>query len=211
MTQQAELKTALKTALKTELSRSDLWSLEQYSTERPDFRKKVMAYKKNRQVTVGGSARFCFEDLLTIRYQIQEILRVEKVFEAEGIEEEIESYNPLIPDGKNLKATFMLEYGDIDERKIMLQKLIGVEKQVWLQVNDLAKIVPICDEDLERETEEKTSSVHFMRFEFSDQAIAALRDGGSLTLGIDSEFLTPNVVQLDDAVKTALVADFATV
>ena len=134
-----------------------------------------------------------------------------RVFVSKGIEEEIESYNPLIPDGKNLKATFMLEYGDIDERKIMLQKLIGVEKQVWLQVNDLAKIVPICDEDLERETEEKTSSVHFMRFEFSDQAIAALRDGGSLTLGIDSEFLTPNVVQLDDAVKTALVADFATV
>ena len=196
---------------KTELTRDDLWSLEQYSTERPEFRKKVMAYKKNRQVIVGDSARFCFEDLLTIRYQIQEILRVEKVFEAADIQEEIDSYNPLIPDGKNLKATFMLEYGDIDERKVMLQKLKGVERQVWMQVNDLAKIVPISDEDLEREHEEKTSSVHFMRFEFSDEAIAALRDGGSLTLGIDSEFLTPNVVQLEDAVKAALVADFASV
>ena len=196
---------------KTELTRDDLWSLEQYSTERAEFRKKVMAYKKNRQIIVGDSARFCFEDLTTIKYQIQEILRVEKIFEAADIEEEIESYNPLIPDGKNLKATFMLEYGDIDERKVMLQKLKGVERQVWMQVNDLPKIVPISDEDLERENEEKTSSVHFMRFEFSDEAIAALRNGGSLTLGIDSEFLQPNVVQIDDPIKATLAADFATV
>jgi hypothetical protein len=196
---------------KTELTRDDLWSLEQYSTERAEFRKKVMAYKKNRQIIVGDSARFCFEDLTTIKYQIQEILRVEKIFEAADIEEEIESYNPLIPDGKNLKATFMLEYGDIDERKVMLQKLKGIERQVWMQVNDLPKIVPISDEDLERENEEKTSSVHFMRFEFSDEAIAALRNGGSLTLGIDSEFLQPNVVQIEDPIKATLAADFATV
>lgn len=196
---------------KTELTRNDLWSLEQYSTERAEFRKKVMAYKKNRQIIVGDSARFCFEDLTTIKYQIQEILRVEKIFEAADIEEEIESYNPLIPDGKNLKATFMLEYGDIDERKVMLQKLKGVERQVWMQVNDLPKIVPISDEDLERENEEKTSSVHFMRFEFSDEAIAALRNGGSLTLGIDSELLQPNVVQIEDPIKATLAADFATV
>jgi hypothetical protein len=133
---------------KTSLTRDDLWSLEQYSTERAEFRKKVMAYKKNREITVADSARFCFEDLTTIRYQIQEILRVEKIFEAADIEEEIESYNPLIPDGKNLKATFMLEYGDIEERKVMLQKLKGVERQVWMQVDDLPKIVPISDEDL---------------------------------------------------------------
>jgi len=196
---------------KTELTRDDLWSLEQYSAERAEFRKKVMAYKKNRQIIVGDSARFCFEDLTTIKYQIQEILRVEKIFEAADIEEEIESYNPLIPDGKNLKATFMLEYGDIDERKVMLQKLKGVERQVWMQVNDLPKIVPISDEDLERENEEKTSSVHFMRFEFSDEDIAALRNGGSLTLGIDSEFLQPNVVQIEDPIKATLAADFATV
>ena len=196
---------------KTELTRNDLWSLEQYSTERAEFRKKVMAYKKNRQIIVGDSARFCFEDLTTIKYQIQEILRVEKIFEAADIEEEIESYNPLIPDGKNLKATFMLEYGDIDERKVMLQKLKGVERQVWMQVNDLPKIVPISDEDLERENEEKTSSVHFMRFEFSDEAIAALRNGGSLTLGIDSELLQPNVVQIEDPIKATLAADFARV
>jgi len=196
---------------KTELTRDDLWSLEQYSAERAEFRKKVMAYKKNRQIIVGDSARFCFEDLTTIKYQIQEILRVEKIFEAADIDEEIESYNPLIPDGKNLKATFMLEYGDIDERKVMLQKLKGVERQVWMQVNDLPKIVPISDEDLERENEEKTSSVHFMRFEFSDEDIAALRNGGSLTLGIDSEFLQPNVVQIEDPIKATLAADFATV
>jgi len=196
---------------KTSLTRDDLWSLEHYSTERAEFRKKVMAYKKNREITVADSARFCFEDLTTIRYQIQEILRVEKIFEAADIEEEIESYNPLIPDGKNLKATFMLEYGDIEERKVMLQKLKGVERQVWMQVDDLPKIVPISDEDLERENEEKTSSVHFMRFEFSDEAIAALRAGGNLQLGIDSEFLQPNVVQVNDAVKAALAADFATV
>ncbi len=193
----------------TYLTRNDLWSLEQYSIERPQFRKQVMAYKKNRQVTIADSARFCFEDLTTIRYQIQEILRVEKIFESAEIQEELDAYNPLIPDGKNLKATFMLEYSDIDERKIMLQKLIGVERQVWVQVNDLPKIVPICDEDLERETAEKTSSVHFMRFEFSDEAIQALRDGGLLKLGIDNDLLQPNIITIDDPVKSTLIKDFA--
>ena len=193
----------------TYLTRNDLWSLEQYSIERPEFRKQVMAYKKNRQVTIADSARFCFEDLTTIRYQIQEILRVEKIFESAEIQEELDAYNPLIPDGKNLKATFMLEYSDIDERKIMLQKLIGVERQVWVQVNDLPKIVPICDEDLERETAEKTSSVHFMRFEFSDEAIQALRDGGLLKLGIDNDLLQPNIITIDDPVKSTLIKDFA--
>ena len=193
----------------TYLTRNDLWSLEQYSIERPQFRKQVMAYKKNRQVTIADSARFCFEDLTTIRYQIQEILRVEKIFESAEIQEELDAYNPLIPDGKNLKATFMLEYSDIDERKIKLQKLIGVERQVWVQVNDLPKIVPICDEDLERETAEKTSSVHFMRFEFSDEAIQALRDGGLLKLGIDNDLLQPNIITIDDPVKSTLIKDFA--
>lgn len=193
----------------TNLTRDDLWSLEQYSEKRPDFRQQVMAYKKDRQVTIADSARFCFEDLTTIRYQIQEILRVEKIFEGAEIQEELDSYNPLIPDGKNLKATFMLEYSDIDERKIMLQKLKGVERQVWMQVDNLEKIVPICDEDLERETEEKTSSVHFMRFEFSDQAIQALQNGGSLTLGIDNELLQPNVISICDPVKSTLLKDFA--
>jgi hypothetical protein len=193
----------------TNLTRDDLWSLEQYSTERPDFRQQVMAYKKDRQVTIADSARFCFEDLTTIRYQIQEILRVEKIFESAEIQEELDSYNPLIPDGKNLKATFMLEYSDIDERKIMLQKLKGVERQVWMQVDDLPKIVPICDEDLERETEEKTSSVHFMRFEFSDLAIQALRDGGILTLGIDNDLLQPNMIVIEDPVTSTLIKDFA--
>ena len=193
----------------TNLTRDDLWSLEQCSEKRPDFRQQVMACKKNRQVIIADSERFCFEDLTTIRYQIQEILRVEKIFESAEIQEELDSYNPLIPDGKNLKATFMLEYSDIDERKIMLQKLKGVERQVWMQVDNLEKIVPICDEDLERETEEKTSSVHFMRFEFSDQAIHALQNGGSLTLGIDNELLQPNVISISDPVKSTLLKDFA--
>ena len=174
------------------LKRDDLWSLEQYSTQRLQFRRDVMAHKKPRYVMIGEHARLCFEDEKTVRYQIQEMLRIERIFEAADIQEELDTYNPLIPSGQNLKATFMLEYDDIDERKVMLQNLKGVEKKMWIQVGDHPRIVPICDEDLERENDEKTSSVHFMRFEFSSADISALRAGEPLNMGIDSEFISPN-------------------
>jgi hypothetical protein len=168
-----------------------------------------MAHKKNREVCIGENARLCFEDEITIRYQIQEMLRVERIFEAEGIQEELDSYNPLLPEGQNLKATFMLEYDDIDERKIMLQNLKGVERQIWAQVGDRPRIVPIADEDMERENEEKTSSVHFLRYEFSADDIAALRAGEALIMGIDNPHIQPNTVQIDDPVRRTLIADFS--
>ena len=191
------------------LTRADLWSLEQYAEQRPAFRTQVMAHKKNREVCIGENARLCFEDEITIRYQIQEMLRVERIFEAEGIQEELDSYNPLLPEGQNLKATFMLEYDDIDERKIMLQNLKGIERQIWAQVGDRPRIVPIADEDMERENDEKTSSVHFLRYEFSADDIAALRAGEPLTMGIDNPHIQPNRVQIDDPVRSTLIADFS--
>jgi len=192
-----------------DLKRDDLWSLEQYSTQRLQFRRDVMAHKNQRYVVIGEHARLCFEDETTIRYQIQEMLRIERIFEAAYIQEELDTYNPLIPNGQNLKATFMLEYDDIDERKIMLHNLKGVEKKMWIQVGDHPRIVPISDEDLERENEEKTSSVHFMRFEFSSADIAALRAGEPLNMGIDSEFICPNKVRVEDPTRANLMADFA--
>jgi len=192
-----------------DLKRDDLWSLEQYSTQRQQFRRDVMAHKKQRYVVIGEHARLCFEDETTIRYQIQEMLRIERIFESTDIQEELDTYNPLIPSGKNLKATFMLEYDDIDERKVMLHNLKGVEKKMWIQVGDHPRIVPISDEDLERENEDKTSSVHFMRFEFSSADIAALHTGESLNMGIDSEFIRPNEVRVEDPTRANLIADFA--
>ena len=191
------------------LTRADLWSLEQYAEQRPAFRAQVMAHKKIREVCIGANARLCFEDEITIRYQIQEMLRVERIFEAEGIQEELDSYNPLLPEGQNLKATFMLEYDDIDERKVMLQNLKGVERQIWAQVGERPRIVPIADEDMERENEDKTSSVHFLRYEFSADDIAALRAGELLTMGIDNPHIQPNRVQIDEPVRSALIADFS--
>ena len=191
------------------LTRSDLWSLEQYSEQRDNFRAEVLAHKKNRQLALGDNARIYFEDALTIRYQIQEMLRVERIFDAEGIQEELDSYNPLLPEGQNLKATFMLEYDDIDERKIMLQNLKGIERQIWAQVGERPRIVPIADEDMERENDEKTSSVHFLRYEFSADDIAALRAGEPLTMGIDNPHIQPNRVQIDEPVRSALIADFS--
>ena len=159
------------------LSRSDLWSLEEYAEERPAFRARVLAHKKNRQLPLGENARLYFEDALTIKYQIQEMLRIERVFEPAGIEEELEAYNPLIPDGHNWKATFMLEFADPDVRAQRLAELVGIEDKVWLQVEGCDRIYPICDEDLERATEDKTSSVHFMRFELTPSMIAAMGAG----------------------------------
>ena len=158
----------------TQLTRDDLWSLEEYAAKRSDFRAEVMAHKKNRQLALGEHARLYFEDATTVRYQIQEMLRIERVFEAEGIEEELSAYNPLIPDGHNWKATFMIEIPDPVQRAVRLGEMIGIEDQVWLQVGDLDRIVPIADEDLDRTTADKTASVHFLRFEVTPEQINAL-------------------------------------
>ena len=190
------------------LSRADLWSLEEYAEQRPGFRQQVMAHKKNRQLALGEHARLYFEDALTIKYQIQEMLRIEKVFEAAGINEELEAYNPLIPDGHNWKATFMVEYGDVDERRRMLAKLVGIEKKVWLQVEGCDKVFPIANEDLDRETGDKTSAVHFLRFELTPQMIAAAKGGAALHAGIDHAHYREAVV-VPEAVRASLVTDLA--
>ena len=189
------------------LTRSDLWSLEEYAVRRQEFRAQIMVHKRDRQLALGDNARLYFEDQLTIRYQIQEMLRIEKVFEAAGIEEELEAYNPLIPDGQNWKATFMIEFGDPAERAVRLGEMIGIEDCVWLQVGDLPKITPIADEDLERSTEDKTSSVHFVRFELSAEQIAALQAGAPLTAGIDHPAYPIEAFVVADHIRQSLTGD----
>jgi len=171
----------------TPLTRSDLMSLEQYSEQRGDFRSKVIAHKKNRRVGIGSHLYLYFEDRLTIQYQVQEMLRIEKIFESAGIEEELEAYNPLIPDGHNLKATAMLEYQDVDERKAQLALLKGIEDLIWIQVDGFDPVYAIANEDLERSNDQKTSAVHFMRFEFQPEMIAALQGGATLRMGTNHE------------------------
>jgi hypothetical protein len=190
----------------THLTASDLMPLEQYARQRAEFRQKVLAHKKNRQVALGPNATLYFEDGLTIQYQVQEMLRVERIFEAEGIEDELSAYNPLIPDGRNWKATFMLEYPEVEQRKRELARLIGVEDKVWAQVSGHDKVYAIADEDLERETEEKTSSVHFMRFELGALMIKALKGGATLAMGVDHDNLRVTVT-VPDAVRASLVND----
>jgi len=192
----------------THLTASDLMSLEQYARERAQFRARVLAHKKNRQVALGPNATLYFEDGLTIQYQVQEMLRIEKIFEAEGIEDELSAYNPLIPDGSNWKATFMLEYPDIDVRKRELARLIGVEDKVWVQAEGHDKVYAIADEDMERDTEEKTSSVHFMRFELAPEMVSALKGGTALHMGVDHDNLQVDVT-VPDAVRGSLVNDLA--
>lgn len=191
----------------TKLSRADLWSLEEYAERRPTFRAEIMQHKKNRQLPLGEHARLYFEDELTIRYQIQEMLRIEKVFEAGGIEEELEAYNPLIPDGNNWKATFMLEYDDPEERAQQLAKMIGIEDKVWLQVEGCDKVFAIADEDLERDNGEKTSSVHFLRFQLGGSMIAAMQSGAALSAGIDHPAYTVPSTILTKAIQSSLAAD----
>jgi len=189
------------------LQASDLLSLEEYHRQRPEFRSRIMAHKKLRQVAIGPNATLYFEDRLTIQYQVQEMLRIERIFEADGIADELNAYNPLIPDGTNLKATFMLEYPDAAERKTELARLIGVETKVWMAVAGCARVYAIADEDLERATEEKTSSVHFLRFEFDPEMLSALKGGAALSAGIDHDNYRYSVEPLDADVRAALVAD----
>jgi hypothetical protein len=191
------------------LTRSDLYSLEQYAEARPQFRSEVMAHKKHRRVPLGDIAALYFEDRLTMQYQIQEMLRAERIFEAEGIQEELDAYNPLIPDGSNLKATFMIEVADEDERRVVLGKLRGIEDEVWLRVDGFDPVFGIADEDMERENADKTSSVHFMRFEFTAPMIAAARAGASLGAGISHGAYTQQLEPLPENIRAALVGDFA--
>ena len=190
-----------------QLSRSDLWSLEEYAEERPAFRERVMQHKKTRQLPLGDNARLYFEDALTIRYQIQEMLRIEKVFEADGIVEELEAYNPLIPDGHNWKATFMIEFADPEERAVRLGEMIGIEDKVWLQVDGCDRVYPVADEDLERDNDEKTSSVHFLRFELQPSMIAAMHSGAALQAGIDHPAYTIGGFDVPAPIRDSLADD----
>jgi len=189
-----------------DLTSEDLYSLEVYAKLRGDFRAKVLAHKRNRKIQVGTNATLYFEDRLTIQYQIQEMLRIERIFEPEGIADELAAYNPLIPDGSNWKATFMMEYPDVEERRAALGKLIGIENQVWVRSADHEKVFAIADEDLERADETKTSSVHFLRFELTPEMIAALKAGAGLAVGIDHPHYR-QAVTVSEATRTALVQD----
>ncbi len=193
----------------TALRMEDLFSLEKYARIRNDFRREVMEHKRDRKVGLGPNATLYFEDLMTMKYQVQEMLRVERIFEEEGIREELAAYNPLIPDGSNLKATFMLEYPEIEERRRALAALKGVEDRVWVQVDGHDKVWAIADEDLERESEEKTSSVHFLRFELDQNMVAALKAGGALSMGIDHQALNVALAPLPENNRQALLADLA--
>lgn len=186
-----------------------LMTLEAYARNRREFRAKVMAHKKDRSVALGDHVTLVFEDELTIRYQVQEMLRIERIFEQEGIQGELEAYNPLIPDGRNFKATMMIEYPDVDERKHALARLKGIEDRVWIQVEGCARVHAIADEDLERETEEKTSSVHFLRFELTDEMAASLKYGVGLGIGVDHPAYSAEIAALPSNIRNSLVIDLA--
>jgi hypothetical protein len=188
------------------IKRDSLMSLETYARERAGFRAKVLEHKKNRTVHLGEHVTLHFEDELTIRYQVQEMLRIERIFEEEGIQGELDAYNPLIPDGCNWKATMLIEYPDVEERRRMLGVLKGIERRIWVQVAGAERVYAIADEDLERETEEKTASVHFLRFELDVGARDALRRGAEITVGVDHPQYTATS-QLSASVRDALAAD----
>lgn len=189
------------------IARESLLSLEAYARQRQEFRAKVMAHKRNRTVHLGAHMTLVFEDELTIRYQVQEMLRIERTFEEAGIQDELDAYNPLIPDGRNFKATMMIEYADAEERKQALSKLKGVEDRVWVQVEGCAQVYAIADEDLERENEEKTSAVHFLRFELDDEMTRALKYGVGLAIGVDHPNYQAEVSAVAAGVRASLAQD----
>lgn len=193
--------------LMANLTRSDLMSLEQYSAARKAFRAKVLEHKRNRIVTVGPNASWCFEDRLTIQYQVQEMLRVERIFEADGIADELAAYNPLIPDGSNWKVTFLIEYPEIEERRVRLSGLKGVEDRCWVQVEGFDRVYAIADEDLDRENEEKTSAVHFLRFELTAPMASAAKAGAPIGLGIDHDNYRHEVRPLPKSIRDSLAGD----
>ncbi len=194
---------------RAKIERGSLLSLEAYARQRNDFRARVIAHKKNRKVELGAHVALAFEDELTIRYQIQEMLRIERVFEEDGIRSELEAYNPLVPDGRNFKATMMIEYPDPAERKRMLARLKGIEDRVWIRVEGCERVYAVADEDLERENEEKTSAVHFLRFELAEPMAQALKRGGDLAIGVDHPEYHAEIPAVPRNVRDALVADLA--
>jgi hypothetical protein len=189
------------------LTRADLMSLEQYSTARKEFRARVLEHKRNRLVPIGPNVTWAFEDRLTIQYQVQEMLRVERIFEAAGIQDELDAYNPLIPDGSNWKVTFLIEFPDPEERKARLAGLKGIEDRCWVQVAGFERVFAIADEDLERENEEKTSSVHFLRFELSREMAAQAKSGAPISVGIDHPNYNHEVSPLGAAHRDSLAKD----
>lgn len=190
------------------IARESLLSLEAYARQRGDFRARVMQHKKLRTVRLGEHLTLQFEDELTIRYQVQEMLRIERIFEEPGIQAELEAYNPLVPDGGNWKATMLIEYPDVEERRVMLARLKGIERRVWTEVQGCEKVYAIADEDLERETVDKTSSVHFLRFELDAPMRERLRQGGGLSIGVDHPHYRASV-EVGPEVRAALSADLA--
>ena len=185
-----------------------LMTLESYARERPQFRAKVMAHKKDRTVHLGEHVTLLFEDELTMRYQVQEMLHAERIFEEAGIREELDTYNPLVPDGRNLKATLMIEYAEPEERRKKLEGLIGIEDKVWVQVAAHERVWAIADEDLDRENEEKTSAVHFLRFELSEGMAKALKNGASVAIGVDHPHYAA-AIEARPAVRDSLAKDLA--
>ena len=193
----------------TKITRESLMTLEAYTKSRKDFRAKVLEHKKPRAVHLGGHVTLLFEDELTIRYQVQEMLRIEKTFEEAGIQDELDAYNPLVPDGRNFKATMLIEYEDIEERRAALAKLRGIEDRVWVQVEGSPKAYAIADEDMERENEEKTSAVHFLRFELTREMAEALKYGVALSIGVDHPNYTAAADPVPAATRSALAKDLA--
>jgi hypothetical protein len=192
----------------TEITRKDLMSLEQYAEKRPVFRQEVLQHKKNRQVALGPNTTLYFEDRLTLLYQIQEMLRIEKVFEADGINEELEVYNPMIPTGRNFKATFMIEYTDAEMRAAQLEKMVGIEDLVWMHIEGFEKIWCIADEDLDRSNAIKTSAVHFMRFEINDEMADAIKAGAQWLIGVQHPVYTYEY-QVEGDTRDCLLGDLA--
>lgn len=191
------------------ITRESLMPLEAYAKARDALRAEVIAHKKNRMVELGRHVVLIFEDEKTMRYQIQEMLRAERTFEEAGIQDELDAYNPLVPDGTNWKATMMIQYPDADERKVALENLKGIEDRVWVQVADQPKVFAIADEDMERENEEKTSAVHFLRFELDAASIAAARAGSPIHMGVDLDAYRVAPTTLADNVRAALVLDLS--
>jgi len=201
--------TATATAANVKLRPEDLFSLEQYSKQRAEFRPRVIAHKRNRTLQCGPNATWCFEDRLTVQYQVQEMLRIERIFESEGIADELAAYNPLIPDGSNWKVTLLIEYPEVDTRRVALAQLKGIEDRCWVQVAGHERVFAIADEDLERENEEKTSSVHFLRFELTPAMVASAKGGAAVSIGMDHDAYRHAIDPLPQAARDALAGDLA--
>ena len=190
------------------LKKEDLYKLEEYSVERKNFKQEVLEIKKNRSVLIGENINLLFENSLTIKYQIQEMLRIEKIFESELIQEELDTYNPLIPDGNNLKATMLIEYADVDLRKEKLKILKGIERKIWIKIGNNDPVYPIADEDLEREDDTKTSAVHFLRWEFNDYQIKDFKSGDTVSMGFNHvEYDSSHIIH--ESIRNELVKDFS--